>query len=269
MGIMGGFLSKLGIASKWRLAFEVFPFLVIIIVCKLISHYLDWEFLSLTSLFAAIISANIFLIGFLVSGVLVDYKESEKIPGDLACSIETIVDEALILYRNKKAEPAKNLLVYLEDFTTSVIDWLYKKERTEVMFERITGLNDFFLDFEPLTQANFIARLKQEQNSIRRMITRIHTVRETSFVGTGYAIAELISVILIIGLILVKLDPYYESVFFVMFVSFVLIYMLFFMKDLDNPFGYYLGGYVEDVSLRPLADLQTRLNNKLESLKVK
>jgi hypothetical protein len=51
--------------------------------------YLGAEFLSLSSLFTAVVSANIFLIGFLISGVLVDYKESEKIPGDMAASIET------------------------------------------------------------------------------------------------------------------------------------------------------------------------------------
>jgi len=48
--------------------------------------------------------------------------------------------------------------------------------------DKISGFNDFFLAFESLTQANFIARLKQEQSAIRRMMIRTHTIRETSFV---------------------------------------------------------------------------------------
>jgi uncharacterized membrane protein (DUF485 family) len=69
--------------TKWRLAFKVFPFVLIIILAKLVTHYLGWEFLTLNTLFGAIISANVFLIGFLISGVLVDYKESEKLPGEI------------------------------------------------------------------------------------------------------------------------------------------------------------------------------------------
>ncbi len=77
--------------------------------------------------------------------------------------------------------------------------------------DKLSGFNDFFLAFESLTQANFIARLKQEQNAIRSILTRIHTIRETSFISSGYAIAEAITFVLIIGLISVKIEPFYES----------------------------------------------------------
>ena len=127
--------------------------------------------------------------------------------------------------------------------------------------KQLLSFNEDFLLFENQTQANFIVRLKQEQNSIRRMINRIHTIRETSFLGTGYAIAEIITFILVVGLIFIKMDPFYESVFFVSFVSFILVYMIFFIKDLDNPFGYYKGedSLVEEVSLSPLLGSQKRL----------
>jgi hypothetical protein len=249
------------IAPKWRLVIKVIPLLIMIILCKLAAHYFGWEFLSLSSLFTAVISANIFLIGFLISGVLVDYKESEKLPGELACSMETITDECLILYKAKKAKPALKLLEYVKEFNLSLMDWFHKKEKTDAIYKKIRGFNSFFLEFEPLTQANFIVRLKQEQSAIRKVVTRIHSIRETSFLGTGYAIAESITFILIAGLIFIKIDPFYESVFFITFVSFILIYMVLFIKDLDNPFGYYSGGDVEDVSLKPLMDLAERLDD--------
>jgi len=46
------------------------------------------------------------------------------------------------------------------------------------------------------------------------MIIRIHTIRETSFISSGYLIAELTTMSLAIGLILAKIDPFYESLFF-------------------------------------------------------
>jgi hypothetical protein len=254
--------NKFPLHSRWRLAFKTIPFVVVIVLIKFSIHYFGYEFLTLNSLFTAIISANIFLIGFLISGVLVDYKESEKLPGDLSASLETMADEGLIIYKNKKSQEAKNYLLKLSHFNKSLVSWFYKKEKTNILMEKLLSFNDDFLAFESQTQANFIVRLKQEQNLIRKMINRIHTIRETSFLGTGYAIAEIITFILVMGLIFIKMDPFYESIFFISFVSFILIYMIYFIKDLDNPFGYYEGtdNLVEEVSLKPILDSQNRID---------
>lgn len=117
---------------------------------------------------------------------------------------------------------------------------------------------------EKLTQANFIARLKNERHAIHKLITRIHSVRETLFNPAGYAIAEISTTGLCLGLIFTKLEPYYEGIFFVTFVSFILIYMELLIKELDNPFGYYKKrNYVDEISLHPLYDLGERLSRYL------
>ena len=260
-------INKIPLNSRWKLALKTLPFLIVILVFKFTANYFGYEFLTLNSLFTAIISANIFLIGFLISGVLVDYKESEKLPGDLSSSLETMADEGLIIYKNKKSIESKNYLLKLLDFNKALINWFYKKEKTNNLIAKLKSFNDDFLSFESQTQANFIARLKQEQNLTRKMINRIHTIRETSFLGTGYAIAEIITFILVFGLIFIKMDPFYESAFFVSFVSFILIYMIYFIKDLDNPFSYNEDDcLVEDVSLKPLLDTQKRLEEYCKDL---
>ena len=177
-------LNKMPVHSRWKLALKTIPFVAVIVLVKFLAHYFGYEFLTLNSLFTAIISANIFLIGFLISGTLVDYKESEKLPGDLSASLEAMADEGLIIYKNKKSQEAKDFLLKLSRFNTALIDWFYKKERTSSLLDKLLSFNDDFLAFENQTQANFIVRLKQEQNSIRKMINRIHTIRETSFLGT-------------------------------------------------------------------------------------
>jgi uncharacterized membrane protein len=50
----------------------------VVVVAKLLAHYVNWEPISLNALFTGIIAANVFLMGFLLSGVLSDYKESER-----------------------------------------------------------------------------------------------------------------------------------------------------------------------------------------------
>lgn len=256
------------IPQKWSLAIKILPLVVGILVTKLLFHQMGWEFLSVNSFFTSIISANVFLLGFLLAGTLSDYKESERIPGELVASIETIADECVITYKHKKAKEAKNALRYLDELTTMLQEWLYKRVKTKDLLQKVTGLNDFYLAFESITQPNFIVRLKQEQNSIRRFIIRIDTIRETSFVSVGYAIAELTTALLIIGFITAKIDPFYESIFFVGIAAFLMMYMIALIKDLDNPFDYYEGeSEAAHVSLTPLHDLDDRLKDKLKVVK--
>jgi len=255
--------------SRWRLAFNTIPFIVIVIIAKYIAHYYNLQFLNLNSLFTAVISANIFLIGFLITGTLSDFKESEKLPGDLSNSLSSLFDEAYITYQNKKDPVAKKCMEDIFVLNQKILDWFYKNVRNEEVYSKIFSLNNYFLEFEKLTQANFIVKMKNEQSNLRRLVTRIHTIRETSFLGTAYAIAEIITFIMIVGFIFLDLNPFYESMFFVSFVSFIMVYMIFFIRELDNPFSYYeKDGLVEEVSLKPIEDSQRRMSlilNELET----
>ena len=251
--------------SKWKLALKTLPFVAVVVLAKLAVQHFDVEVLSLTALFTAIISANIFLIGFLISGTLVDYKESEKNPSDLASSLLTMADEGFILHASKKETTATAYLKKLLAINHALVEWFYKRETKEKVMQELAALNEDFRVFEEHTQANFIVRLKQEQNALRKTLSRAQVIRETSFLGTGYAVAEIITFVLVVALVFIHMDAAYESLFFAGFISFMLIYMIFFIKDLDNPFGYD-ADLAEEVSLKPLLDSQKNLQAHLDSL---
>jgi len=236
-------------------------FLVVIVVMmvKFVVQWLDWEFLSLNPLLSGIVAANVFLMGFLLSGVLVDYKESERLPGELTVTLETLSDEALCLYERTKDPVAREFHGFISELASSLHAWMFRRERTAVMMDRITAINRFVMAFEPLMAANYIVRIKQEQCALRRMLIRIHTIRETSFVSSGYLIAESVTSLLILGLVFVRIEPFYESLFFVGVITFFLTYLILLIRDLDNPFGYDDASSTEDISLKPLDDLILRL----------
>jgi predicted membrane chloride channel (bestrophin family) len=245
--------------KRFRLFARVLVVVAVIIALKLAAHWIGWEVISLNPLFSGIIAANVFLMGFLLSGVLTDYKESERLPGELACSIEAIADEARTIHRTKQAPVARKCFEHLLDLTGSIKEWFHRRHRTKEIMAKIDGLDEFFVAFEAHIQANFIVRLKQEQSNIRRMLVRTHTIRETSFISSGYVVAETTTLLLIAGLILSKIDPFYESLFFVGVISFLMVFLNLLIRDLDNPFGYSEGDSVEDVSLKPLDDLIANL----------
>ena len=239
---------------KSSLIHKALPIVLFVILLKAGVHYAGLEMLTINPLFSGILAANVFLMGFLISGVLADYKESERLPGELAVSLLAMRDEVSIIVSNKQAPEAKQCLTHLCTFAQAIEAWLYKKTHTGELTTMLQGFNAYFLSFESLTQANFIARLKQEQSNLRRMIIRIHTIRETDFVKSGYLIAEATTILFTIGLIFSKIDPFHESLFFVFVICFFLNYLLLLIRSLDNPFGYYEKGGFENVSLKPLED---------------
>ena len=239
---------------KSSLIHKALPIVLFVILVKAGVHYTGLEMLTINPLFSGILAANVFLMGFLISGVLSDYKESERLPGELAVSLLAMRDEVSIIAKNKQAPEAKQCLAHVCTFAQTIEAWLYKKVRTDEVTIMLQGFNNYFLSFESLTQANFIARLKQEQTNLRRMIIRIHTIRETDFVKSGYLIAEATTILFTIGLIFSKIDPFHESLFFVFVICFFLNYLLLLIRSLDNPFGYYQKGGFENVSLKPLED---------------
>jgi hypothetical protein len=209
MNLELGYLRK-----KWAVALQILPLLGGVVILKFILHFLEWEVLSLNPLFTSIVAATIFLLGFLITGVLTDYKESEKIPGDMAVSLAAISDETFCIQRSKKCKQAKDLLEHISGLASDMINWFHKKERTKLLLQKISDMNEHFVELEPYTQANFLSRLKQEQSNLRKAVIRSHAIRETTFFLPAYAIAEALAFFLIIGMLILKLEPYWESIFF-------------------------------------------------------
>jgi hypothetical protein len=250
-------------SKKWSLSLKIMPLVFGTVLLKLVFHYYGWEFIELSALFTSLVTGTVFLMGFLLSGVLADYKESEKIPTELTASLETMADEAEIIFMARKAPEAREFA----GFSAKMVDWFHRKTKTRDLMEELRGFNRHIRAFEGLTQANFVSRIKQEQHNLRKLLLRVHTIRETSFIQSGYAIAEIVSWLLFTALMFIKLDPFIESLFFITPITYLFIYMLALIRDLDNPFDYTDDGEsAEQVSLHELHVCVARLGDRARSL---
>jgi hypothetical protein len=245
--------------SQIRFLLRVGAIVAVVVVAKLLVHAVNWEPISLNALFTGIIAANVFLMGFLLSGVLSDYKESERLPGELSACLENMAQEVIGIGITKPEANIRPCLARLSQLATDMHGYFYKKVEIADLLE---GVNDLTVQFEalqPFTQGTFVARLKQEQSNLRRTLIRINIIRETDFVSTGYLLADMITVLLCVGLVLTSVDPFYEGLFFAGVIAYLMIFLLLLIRDLDNPFGYYESGSSADVTLQPLEDTVVRL----------
>jgi hypothetical protein len=251
--------------KKWSIAFKIAPIVLLIAAIKFVAHQFSFEVMDLNALFTSLVAGTIFLIGFLSSGVLSDYKESEKIPTEITASLKTLLDDTLTVYKTKNSQTALDFIEFQKNFVDCMLDWFYKTESTSSILVKISSMNTFFakLDTEGI-QANYIIKMKNEQNAIRKMIMRIDTIRETDFVSTAYAIVEIMGGLISIGLIIIKIEPFYVSLFFTVIVTFLIYYMVFLIKDLDNPFDYSTNGEQgTEISLKPIHQHIESLKNEI------
>lgn len=250
-----------------RLAVESLPWVAAFVLVKLALYEADVQPLEANPLLSGLVAATVFLLGFLLAGTAADYKEAERLPGELAAALDTVADECLIIHADKGEPAAVEALGRLATLARMIREWLYHQREFASVLEQVRGLNAPFHVFAPLAQPGFVTRLKSEQAAIRRTLIRIDAIRTTSFVAAGYAIAELVGTLLVVGLLLSDIGDLAESLFFTGVIGLLMTYLFLLVRDLDDPFGYAQGAEgAADVSLKPLEDVARRLTAEHQRL---
>ena len=234
------------------------------LLLKWLAHSYEWEAISVSPLLSGIVAADVFLIGFLLSGVLADYKESERLPGEMAASLHALADEAVGLPAYDHSVGSELIeRVYL--LSSAIQHWFCEKGAPHAPMVQLDALNSSFSRAHSAKfPINLTVRLKQEQANVRRLLIRIHTIRETRFVSAGYLIAKSTTGLLIVGLIFSRIQPLHEGFFLVGVITFLVVFIILLIEDIDNPFGYYDSTSTQDVSLKPIDDAVERLYKLFE-----
>jgi predicted membrane chloride channel (bestrophin family) len=228
---------------KWKILLQVIPIIAGILLIKALFHHYGLEMMELNALFTSLVGATIFLIGFLISGVLSDYKESEKIPGEITSSLKNILDDSLTLKHHYSDETFQQFISFQKKLVNNIKSWLYKEIDTTELLTQFDVLNSIIIQLDKEgVQANFLIRIKNEISTVRKNLLRIEAIRETNFISSAYAIVESMAFVISAGLIFIKIEPFFAALFFTVLVTFLIIYMIILIKDLDDPFDYQANG---------------------------
>lgn len=262
-------MTKQILRGNPRLLVRALPFAAAIVVVKVLFEQLDWTVFELSPLLAGAISAEVFILGFLLTGTAGDFKEAERLPGEVAAGLESIADECLITWEEQRLPAARECLAQLAEISRSVRLWLMQGRGFDDVLSDIRALNAPFAVLAPAIQAGFTSRLKSEQSVIRKLVIRMDTMRRTSYVGAGYLIAEVTACALCVVLVLTDLGAVGPNLALVALIAYLLFYLVGLIRDLDNPFEYDQGQPgAADVSLEVLERNEDRLRALLGSLDV-
>jgi hypothetical protein len=248
--------------TKWGLIFKAFGITISLLVVRLIFDYLNFDILSVTNLITAFIGGAIFTIAIIFAGTLTDYKESEKVPSEIATSIRSFYSDLdLIRVQDKMLvhRMQENAATLLRCINTNFRNNVWSMEEMDSAVDTINADIARLVDLN--VPPNFVIKLKTEMTNIDRISHRVKTIAETSFIPAAYAISELAAAGVIILLFFVKLDPFYEGLVLFTVLSMLLIALLLLIRDMDNPFEVGKKTYA-DIDLFLLWDLEKKLDEK-------
>jgi hypothetical protein len=252
---------------KWRLMLTTLPYVAVALAVKLgLEHLVGYTGAVEFTDVGMVLTGGVFLIGFMLAGTMADFKESEKLPADVACTLEAIEEtfaQAAVGRASLDLPPYRRTLYQ----TTVVIDdWLHKRATSEAMFASLTRLGEQISELETVGAGPHASRALRDLAALRRLVTRIGVISRTGFLASGYALLEVLT-IAIIGLLMISRfkNPITE-VTLVSFVTLIYTYMVRLIRDIDDPFEYHAGRThgAAEVELFPLDEYRTRLADRLK-----
>jgi hypothetical protein len=255
--------------AKWSIMVATLPYVAGAIATKLFLEYglgyggsVDFPEIG------PVLTGGVFLLGFMLAGTMADFKEAEKLPGEIACALETI-EETLVLATGARPEidPAALRRAVL-DLTNGILDWLYRKIGHDEMFRRLERVGETIRGLDPAGAPAQAGRALTELHALRRLITRVGVISRTGFIAAGYALLETMAVAIFGALMIARFKSLSAEVLIVAFVSLIFVYMIKLIRDIDDPFEYSEEGEqtgAAEVEIFPIIELRDRLRARVEA----
>lgn len=224
------------ILSTYRIFLISVAAAALVVAAKYILHYFELEPITMGSLHGSVISGVIFVIGFLLSATIADYKESERIPAEISATLESMSEDALSIEENYPKFKAAAYQHQLHIIAKALLIDL-RSSKNNTAREELHNLNKLHAQMENAgVPANFIVKLKQQQAILLRHLFRVNYIQRIIFVPSTNILAWSI-VILAAGLLLMtNMDPFVAGVVITGAIMFILVYVLQLIRVIRTPF---------------------------------
>ncbi len=235
----------------------------ILLVIKLIVDNYVLDVIVPSPVITALVAGVIFTMAAIFTGVLADYKESERIPGELASTFRNLYKDvrmATVSHPDLTGDMQNHIKQVLTIMNANFRRNEWRRSEINPAIDRLDE------DIEHLAGDGippaYLVKIRAEMSTLEKLSYRIDTIMETSFIPAAYVIAVFANSAVILTLLFTKMDPYYEALALFGSVAFVLTSMLFLIRDMDNPFKF--GG---TSSVRVDMSILWRLEEQFENQK--
>ncbi len=225
---------------RFRLFLNVVVIVAFLILIKVAIHAFRFEFLALDTLFSSIVAGTVFIIGFLLTGLLPDYKEAERMPAEIRTALEAIYDD-VVSFAHQVAGVDVGRLRAIVLHIVSAIETGLGSEGGHSHLENAIAQTDllvpFIAELEPLGMSqNFVVRIRGELDTLRRYLYRIYYIQRIEFVPSVHVLIQTLVCAVLFLLLFLKTDGSYGSAMIFAFVSYLFVFALHLIAVFEQPF---------------------------------
>lgn len=253
---------------KWRLMVTTLPYVAAVLVVKLVLQFqVGFQGLVEFGDVGMVFTAGVFLLGFLLAGTMADYKEAEKIPAELASTLETIEEIFVLSATNHPRLDLASLRRNLLAMVDTIKDWLLKRRPVADVYAAMTGFNGQIEELERHGAGPYASRAVPQMLAVRRSVSRIDVIARTGFLPPAYALLEVLIAMILALVVIARFKNIVAECLLVPFIALINIYMLRLIRDIDDPFDYEADGRQHgsgEVPLFPLDEYRERLAARID-----
>jgi hypothetical protein len=258
--------ADLSLRKRFRLFFTVATVVVLLGGVKTAVHYFGLEFLQLNALLTSGIGGAIFIIGFLLSGILADYKEAERIPAETRTAMEAINGD-LTCFAETKPEfdlgECRRILVNIIGLPKLGLGHANEHKNISPVLGEIDKLTPIFGGLEGMGMAsNFVVRLRTAQDALRKNMLRIYHIQKVQFVPSVHVLVQTLVLAIVLMMLFLKTEGAPESAMMFGFISYLFVYALYLVRLLEQPFAKEHASF-DDVSLFLLYEFEDALRKPI------
>jgi hypothetical protein len=247
---------------RFRLFLNVVAIVATLIFVKVAVHALHFEFLALDTLFSSVVASAIFIIGFLLTSVLPDYKEAERITAEIRTALEAIHDDVCAFAQHDSKVDIAGLRSVLLSVVASLNASLGNEgghKHLEVATAQADRLVGYIAGLEQMGMSpNFIVRLRGELDTLRKCLFRVHYIQKIEFVPSVDVLIQTLVCAVLFLLLCLKTDGSFGTAIIFGFISYLFVYAMHLIAVFQQPFRQ--GSHsVDKVSLFLLRDFVEKL----------
>lgn len=252
--------------KKWGIILKALVIVLVLLGVRLLIIMAGYDTVPINPVVGAFITGAIFTIAVIFTGTFTDFKESEKIAGEMASALKAMYNDAIVIPLADETPLVimrSHIRALLNTINASFMENKFNSRAINHAMDIVTD------DIRVLGKLNVapptLAKLRVELGALDKLVNRVDVITRTEFIPAAYAVAEIATAAVILVMLFIKNDPYLEGSVIFVFLSLMLIALVLLIKDMDNPFEFHQGTSA-DVDVETLLKLGTYFEEREANL---
>ncbi len=234
------------IGTRVRLFLKVAAVTGVMVALKAVTERFHLDVLPIDAVFSGIGSGTIFIMGFVLSSLLPDFKEAERVPSDIRTALDALHDDVAMFAQEHDGVDRAAFETRLRTIAIAVVNGLASRSEeghiaralaeTAGLVPFVAGLGRFGMSDNAMT------RLRGNLDLLRRSLYRIRYVERVDSLPSLHVLMQVMAATVLLLMPFLALENLVGAAILFAFVTFLFVYALHLMAVFDRPFHQIAGG---------------------------